>query len=119
MVNGEWRRGPTTIYYSPFTIHLLLLTHRELHRLRRGFRQPRRPEGRGGSSMTSALLAGLSAAAIMLAIDATAQDKPPGKDQEPGQQFHITAESLPLAVDVEPVTAQPPKQIPRGEHEPI
>jgi glucose/arabinose dehydrogenase len=69
--------------------------------------------------MKSALLAGLSAAAIMLAMDATAQDLAPGKDQEPGQQFHITAESLPLAEDVEPALAQPPVQIPRGEHEPI
>ena len=69
--------------------------------------------------MKSALLAGLSAAAIMLAMGAFAQDVPPGDDQEPGQQFHITADSLPLAEDVEPVMAQPPKQIPRGEHMPI
>jgi glucose/arabinose dehydrogenase len=69
--------------------------------------------------LKSALLAGLSAAAIMVAMVATAQDKPPGQDQEPGQQFHITADSLPLAEDVEPVMAQPPKQIPRGEHLPI
>jgi glucose/arabinose dehydrogenase len=69
--------------------------------------------------MKSALLAGLSAAAIMVAMVATAQDKPPGQDQEPGQQFHITADNLPLAEDVEPVMAQPPKQIPRGEHVPI
>jgi glucose/arabinose dehydrogenase len=70
--------------------------------------------------MKSALLAGLSAAAIMLAMSAEgAIVTPPGKDQAPGQQFHVTVDSLPLAEDVEPVKAQPPRQIPRGDHQPI
>lgn len=70
--------------------------------------------------MKFALLAGLSAAAIMLATTAGAQDAvPPGHDQQPGQQFHITVDSLPLANDAEPATASPPRQIPRGEHAPI
>src|SRR5262245_17393608 len=70
--------------------------------------------------MKSALLAGLSAAAMMLALGASAQVAPPGDDQLPGQQFHITADSLPLAEDVTPPAAgSPPKQIPRGDHVPV
>ena len=70
--------------------------------------------------MKSALLAGLSAAAMLWALSAEgAIVTPPGNDQVPGQQFHITVDSLPLAEDVAPVPAQPPRQIPRGELKPI
>jgi glucose/arabinose dehydrogenase len=70
--------------------------------------------------MKSALLAGLSAAAIGLAMSAAAEEPvPPGHDQLPGQQFHVTVDSLPLPEDATPSTAAPPKQVPRGEHVPV
>ncbi len=69
--------------------------------------------------MKSARLAGLSAAALMLASAVFAQE-PPGDDQLPGQQFHITADSLPLPEDATPSGAgSPPRQIDRGDHQPI
>jgi glucose/arabinose dehydrogenase len=69
--------------------------------------------------MKSALFAGLSAAAMMLCSAALAQQLPPGDDQLPGQQFHITAESLPLATSVKGGAGAPPRQIDRGDHEPV
>ena len=52
--------------------------------------------------MKSVLTAGLSAAAMMLAAAALAQEAtPPGDDQLVGQQFHITADSLPLPEDAQ------------------
>jgi glucose/arabinose dehydrogenase len=69
--------------------------------------------------MKSALLAGLSAAAMLLAAAAFAQDTPPGDDQQPGQQFHITVDSLPLAEDVEPTEPAPPVKIDRGDRVPV
>lgn len=69
--------------------------------------------------MKSALLAGLSAAAMLVALAATAQETPPGDDQLPGQQFHITADSLPLPENVVVRPAAPPVKVDRGDHEPI
>jgi glucose/arabinose dehydrogenase len=69
--------------------------------------------------MKSACLAGLSAAVTLLALSAAAQDKPPGNDQEVGQQFHITADSLPRPEDALPTAAAPPLRIDRRAHEPI
>lgn len=69
--------------------------------------------------MKSALLAGLSAAAVLVAVAASAQDTPPGDDQGVGQQFHITADSLPLPENVVARPAAPPVKIERGDREPI
>lgn len=70
--------------------------------------------------MKFALFAGLSAAALMLAMAATAQEAtPPGDDQLPGQQFHVTVDSLPLADDVMPTVGAPPKRLALGDHTPI
>lgn len=69
--------------------------------------------------MKSALLAGLSAAAMMLALGANAQVAPPGDDQLPGQQFHITVDSLPSPDDAKPAAGSPPKQIDRGDRVPM
>src|SRR5689334_16966007 len=70
--------------------------------------------------MKSAFTAGLSAAAMMLALGASAQDAtPPGDDQAPGQQFHVTVDGLPLPEDATTSPGQPPKLIPRGDHAPV
>ncbi|MEO7221995.1 MAG: PQQ-dependent sugar dehydrogenase [Devosia sp.] len=69
--------------------------------------------------MKSAFLAGLSAAAMLLALSAAAQDAPPGDDQLPGQQFHLTADSLPLPDAFVATNAAPPVKIDRGDHVPV
>lgn len=70
--------------------------------------------------MKSVLLAGLGAAAMLLAANALAQDTPPGSDQAPGQQFHITAADLPAPVPVDPnAPSNPPKIVPRGDRLPV
>jgi glucose/arabinose dehydrogenase len=69
--------------------------------------------------MKSGLLTGLSAAAMMLAFAATAQETPPGDDQQPGQQFHITADSLPLPEDATVSPPARPVKVDRGDREPI
>jgi hypothetical protein len=45
--------------------------------------------------MPNHLLRELAPALILLALPAFAADAPPGADQAIGQQFHITADSLP------------------------
>ena len=61
---------------------------------------------------------GLAPAVIALALPAFAADTPPGHDQAMGQQFHISADSLP-APGATPSANQPPRQIERGEHLPL
>jgi glucose/arabinose dehydrogenase len=69
--------------------------------------------------MKSTLLAGLSAAAMLLALAASAQDTPPGNDQLPGQQFYITVDGLPLPENVVARPAAPPVKVERGDHVPV
>lgn len=69
--------------------------------------------------MPTHLLRGLAPALILLAMPALADDAtPPGHDQVMGQQFHITADSLP-APGATPSVSEAPKQIDRGERTPI
>jgi glucose/arabinose dehydrogenase len=57
---------------------------------------------------------------MLLAVPALAEVvATPGKDQAPGQQFHITADSLPSADDIVPVKAAPPVKVELGDHKPI
>ncbi|RYE08450.1 MAG: sorbosone dehydrogenase [Hyphomicrobiales bacterium] len=72
--------------------------------------------------MKTMLLATLSAAAMLVAATALAQDASPtpGHDQAPGQQFHITVDDLPAPVPVDPkAPVNPPKKVERGEHLPL
>ena len=57
-------------------------------------------------------------ALMLLALPALAVDTLPGADQAIGQQFHITADSLP-APGATPSADNTPNAIPRGTHEPI
>src|SRR5690606_9653990 len=72
--------------------------------------------------MKTMLLATLSAAAMLMAATALAQDAAttPGHDQAPGQQFHLTVDDLPAPVPVDPkAPVNPPKKVERGEHLPV
>jgi glucose/arabinose dehydrogenase len=70
--------------------------------------------------MKSALFAGLSAAAMLLALGAAAQEiTPPGEDQLPGQQFHVTIDDLPLPEDATTSAPARPRQIARGDRVPL
>ena len=60
--------------------------------------------------MPNRLLQGLAPALLLLVLPAVAADTPPGQDQIMGQQFHITAESLP-APGATPSVAAPPETI--------
>jgi glucose/arabinose dehydrogenase len=67
--------------------------------------------------MPNRLLQGL-APALLLILPAIAADTPPGQDQIMGQQFHVTAGSLP-APGATPSVAAPPETVERGEHVPL
>src|SRR5882757_7468322 len=56
--------------------------------------------------------------ALLLAAPALAADTPPGHDQAMGQQFHITADSLPEP-GATPSASAPATLIARGDHVPL
>lgn len=68
--------------------------------------------------MRANLLIGTSLAALLLSHVALAADTPPGHDQVMGQQFHVTADSLPEP-GATPSASQPPATIERGDRLPL
>lgn len=62
---------------------------------------------------------GLAPVIALLTVPALAADTTPGHDQAPGQQFHITADSLPPATGSGPGGSAPAVTVRRGDHQPL